>query len=97
VPPDFDFAFLMITYRVTPADPSAHLFHVTLTVPRPTAGQRLSLPVWVPGSYLVREFARHLSALRAEQRRDSQECCSPAVLILFLREALSSKCSSTAT
>jgi predicted metalloprotease with PDZ domain len=27
----------------------------------------LSLPVWIPGSYLVREFARHLSALGAEQ------------------------------
>ena len=33
----------------------------------PAAEQRLSLPVWIPGSYLVREFARHLSALGAEQ------------------------------
>ena len=29
------------------------------------AQQRLSLPVWIPGSYLVREFARHLSGLEA--------------------------------
>src|SRR5205085_3344049 len=26
-----------------------------------------SLPVWIPGSYLVREFARHLSGLQARQ------------------------------
>ena len=55
----------MITHRITIADANAHLFRVTLTVPRPAARQRLSLPVWIPGSYLVREFARHLSALEA--------------------------------
>jgi predicted metalloprotease with PDZ domain len=40
-----------------------------MTVPRPTAGQRLSLPVWIPGSYLVREFARHLGPIEARQGR----------------------------
>lgn len=57
----------MITYRITIADAHAHLFRVTLTVPRPASRQRLSLPVWIPGSYLVREFARHLSGLCARQ------------------------------
>jgi predicted metalloprotease with PDZ domain len=57
----------MITYRIEVAQAHAHLFRVTLTVPQPAAEQRLSLPVWIPGSYLVREFARHLSALRAKQ------------------------------
>lgn len=54
-------------YRVEAAAPAAHLFHVTLTVPRPQAGQRVSLPAWIPGSYLVREFARHLQKLSARQ------------------------------
>lgn len=54
-------------YRVEAADPAAHLFHVTLTVPQPQAGQRVSLPAWIPGSYLVREFARHLQKLGARQ------------------------------
>ena len=58
---------MTITYRVDVADAHAHLFRVTLRVPRPAAEQRLSLPVWIPGSYLVREFARHLSGLKAEQ------------------------------
>ena len=31
------------------------LFEVTLTIPLPQAGQRVSLPAWIPGSYLVRE------------------------------------------
>src|SRR6186713_3214542 len=57
----------MISYRLEIADAHAHLFRVTLTVPRPAAEQALSLPAWIPGSYLVREFARHLSALEARQ------------------------------
>ena len=57
----------MISYRIDIADAHAHLFRVTLTVPEPATPQRLSLPVWIPGSYLVREFARHLSSLSAVQ------------------------------
>ena len=56
-----------IHYHVEIADAHAHQWRVTLTLPRPAPRQRLSLPVWIPGSYLVREFARHLSALEASQ------------------------------
>ncbi len=58
---------MTITYRIELHDLHAHQFRVTLTVPTPAAAQRLSLPVWVPGSYMVREFARHLSRLEARQ------------------------------
>ena len=57
----------MISYRVEARDPNTHLFNITLTIARPAAEQRLSLPVWIPGSYLVREFARHVSGLSAVQ------------------------------
>ena len=57
----------MITYRIDATQAHAHLFRVTLTVAQPQAEQRLSLPAWIPGSYLVREFARHLSEVRATQ------------------------------
>jgi predicted metalloprotease with PDZ domain len=57
-----------LRYRVEMADLHAHLFRVTLRIARPAAVQRLSLPVWIPGSYLVREFSRHLQQLRAAQR-----------------------------
>ena len=57
----------MISYRIGVADPHAHQFSVTLTIAKPAAEQRLSLPVWIPGSYLVREFARHVSGITATQ------------------------------
>jgi predicted metalloprotease with PDZ domain len=54
-------------YRVEIADIHAHLFRVTLHVDQPAAHQRVSLPVWIPGSYLVREFAKNLQRLAARQ------------------------------
>ena len=56
-----------VRYQIEVADTHAHLFRVMLSVPQPAAEQVLSLPVWIPGSYLVREFARHLSQLEARQ------------------------------
>ena len=54
-------------YRVEAASLQAHLYRVTLTVEQPAAPQRLSLPVWIPGSYLVREFSKNLQHLAARQ------------------------------
>ena len=57
----------MIRYRLDVADPHAHQFSITVTIAAPAADQVLSLPAWIPGSYLVREFARHVSHLQARQ------------------------------
>ena len=57
----------MIRYLVDASARASHSFAIELRIDRPAAAQRVSLPVWIPGSYLVREFARHLSALTAEQ------------------------------
>jgi predicted metalloprotease with PDZ domain len=54
-------------YRVEALDLHAHLFNVTLTIASPAAEQRVSLPVWIPGSYLVREFSKNLQNLQARQ------------------------------
>jgi predicted metalloprotease with PDZ domain len=56
-----------VHYRVEIANAHAHLFRVTLTVAKPQARQRLSLPVWIAGSYMVREFSKHLQNLSATQ------------------------------
>lgn len=56
-----------VHYRVEVASLQAHLFQVTLTIARPAPQQTVSLPVWIPGSYLVREFSRHLQQLQARQ------------------------------
>ena len=58
-----------VHYRVEPSDVLAHLFRITLTIARPAPGQEVSLPVWIPGSYLVREFSKNLQELRATQGR----------------------------
>ena len=55
-------------YKVEAADLHAHLFRVTLTVDQPEVQQQVSLPVWIPGSYLVREFSRNLQRLSARQQ-----------------------------
>ena len=57
----------MISLRIDIADANAHQFAIGLQVPAPAAVQLVSVPAWIPGSYLVREFARHLSRLRARQ------------------------------
>ena len=56
-----------VHYRIEAPDPHNHLFHVTLTVAKPAAQQELTLPVWIPGSYLVREFSKNLQNLQARQ------------------------------
>ena len=58
-----------VHYRIEAADPHARLFTVTLTVAHPQEQQELSLPVWIPGSYLVREFSKNLQRLSAQQGR----------------------------
>ena len=56
-----------VSYRLHPADPAAHHFEVSCTVTSPAPqGQRFALPAWIPGSYLVREFAKHIVSIRAE-------------------------------
>ncbi|MCB1953859.1 MAG: peptidase M61, partial [Rhodocyclaceae bacterium] len=62
----------MIHYEVNLKSPQAHLFQVVLDVPDPDpAGQMVSLPAWIPGSYMIRDFARNivtLSALTGQQQ-----------------------------
>ena len=54
-------------YHVVPLDPDAHVFEVRCTIDDPDpAGQRFRLPTWIPGSYLIREFARQFVHVRAE-------------------------------
>ncbi len=56
-----------IRYAIHARQAAAHLFDVTLTLADPTpAGQALSLPAWIPGSYMIREFARNIVTLDAQ-------------------------------
>jgi predicted metalloprotease with PDZ domain len=56
-----------VVYHVRPVSPLAHLYEVTCRIERPSPdGQLLSLPAWIPGSYLVRDYARHVVQFQAE-------------------------------
>ena len=64
-----------IRYTIVPRNPAAHLFEVTVTVSDPDpSGQHFMLPVWIPGSYMIREFARHIVTLRAESAGQPLAC-----------------------
>ncbi|WAW11252.1 PDZ domain-containing protein [Oxalobacter vibrioformis] len=55
-----------IYYTITPHDLAGHLFRVTVAVHSPDPdGQRFALPAWIPGSYMIREFARNIVQIRA--------------------------------
>lgn len=57
----------MIDYQIRIKSAEAHIFEIRCNCPAPDAeGQRFSLPVWTPGSYLIREFAKHVLSVRAE-------------------------------
>ncbi len=57
----------MIRYSIKPIHPEAHLLEVRLEVPDPgSAPVTLYLPAWIRGSYMVRDFARHIVAIDAE-------------------------------
>ncbi len=54
-------------YLVAMPQPENHLFHIQLTVKLDRSAEYLdlNLPVWSPGSYLVREYAKHLQDFAA--------------------------------
>ncbi len=66
-----------ISYRIEARHLHSHLFDVTLTIAKPQPLQRVSLPVWIPGSYLVREFSKNLQNLTALQGRTKLEAAQP--------------------
>jgi len=77
-----------IQYGVEVHQPGAHLFRVQLRVAHPAAsGQIFSMPAWIPGSYMIRDFARHIVDLRAHcrgnpvalQKLDKQRWHAPPV------------------
>jgi predicted metalloprotease with PDZ domain len=58
---------LAIAHRLAIPSPESHLVEVETTVTGDLPAELvLFMPVWAPGSYLVREYARHVEGLAAE-------------------------------
>ena len=56
-----------LRYQIQPKNPEAHLYEVSLTVGTPdSSGQVFEMPAWIPGSYMIRDYAKHVVAIRAE-------------------------------
>ena len=57
---------MTLKYKIIPKDLHAHLFSVQLTCDNPNPlGQVFALPNWIPGSYLIRDFAKNIVSISA--------------------------------
>ena len=57
---------MAICFTVTAKNLHAHLFEVELKLQNPNPlGQVFSLPNWIPGSYLIRDFAKNIVSIQA--------------------------------
>src|SRR5262249_59446420 len=54
-----------VRYRVSIPQPHSHLFDVEAFYPASDSPLTLAMPVWTPGSYLVREFSRNVQQAAA--------------------------------
>ncbi|WP_040725019.1 M61 family metallopeptidase [Thiomicrorhabdus sp. Kp2] len=53
-------------YTISAHDSNSHLIKIQLTIEKPTQpSQVLRLPNWIPGSYLIRDFAKHINSINA--------------------------------
>src|SRR2546422_3997510 len=56
-----------LSYTLAFPQPHTHLYEVNLTIGNVATPQLdLSLPIWTPGSYLAREYARHVQDFKAD-------------------------------
>ncbi|MBN9288786.1 MAG: hypothetical protein BGO43_01285 [Gammaproteobacteria bacterium 39-13] len=72
----------MIHYDVNAKQPSAHIFNIRMRITKPSPdGQKVSLPNWIPGSYLIRDFAKHIIQIAAfEGSEDSEDALKPITI-----------------
>ncbi len=57
----------MISYKIQPINPNAHFFEICLNIENPDSkGQVCYLPNWIPGSYMIRDFVKHIQWIKAE-------------------------------
>jgi predicted metalloprotease with PDZ domain len=63
-----------LRYRLSVPRPESHLVEVELRVAPPAAGAtlRLEMAAWCPGSYLIRDYARHVRDLEARDAESGQ-------------------------
>ncbi|NMH58479.1 M61 family metallopeptidase [Alteromonas sp. MYP5] len=62
-----------IQFTLKVASISQHLFHIHMRIPAlDQASVVVSLPAWIPGSYMIRDFARHIVEITAWDEHNGQ-------------------------
>lgn len=85
-----------VHYRIASSQPASHIYELEMTIAVPeAAGQRLSLPNWIPGSYMIRDFSRNVGRIYVvdgngqpvaiQKTAKSEWLCAPAKGPLTLR------------
>ena len=86
-----------IHYSITLSHPEAHLYTISCRVEQPdTSGQQFQLPNWIPGSYMIRDFAKNIIRFVAKDKQGNLltttkinksqwqvEACMTAILIEY--------------
>ena len=58
-------------YQITPSNLNSHLFSVQLSfTSQADKSYTLSLPAWLPGSYMIRDFAKNITEISAINGKD---------------------------
>lgn len=56
----------MLTYHIVPENLAEHVFNVKLSIPASRHNViHLSLPAWIPGSYMIRDFSKNIHSIEA--------------------------------
>lgn len=61
-----------IHYTLSMSEPHTHLFEVEMRLDGSGAKETVALPVWTPGSYLVREYAKNVQDVSAHSEDGSR-------------------------
>ncbi|MDX5407120.1 MAG: PDZ domain-containing protein [Chromatiaceae bacterium] len=84
-----------VKYQFELVDIAAHMLRVTLQFSPRQPSTVLSLPAWIPGSYMIRDFARNITSIRAfdqggalkltqlDKQRWQLECNSDVVTVEY--------------
>ncbi len=76
-----------VRYTIKPVKPHAHIYQVSCRIENPDpSGQVFYMPAWIPGSYMIRDFAKNIVQIHASditgqvklEKRDKQTWqCAP--------------------
>jgi predicted metalloprotease with PDZ domain len=69
-----------VEYSIRPNDPLGHYIEVDTIVWQPAARQMMQMPSWIPGSYMTRDFSRHIVSMHAYEINDKSHLISPLLI-----------------